>query len=205
MEDGDIDKRALQEELGQIKRAVGLQEEYPYWWRWWLVEGLGTGVIFPLLEWGIRDGFSAPLIVALVAVTLAHQLSLYRIQSRYERPTTGIPSWGQWHLALFAGTIAVFVGVRPFFDAVDGDEILTLWLVLVAGLLGLGYLYLGQLLRAYDIRKPDRYAFYTGGVWILVLAAAIPYVPAAHGFAFTIFGASYASYCILAYVVLSRV
>ncbi len=204
MNDTDIDKDVLEKELGQIKQAVGLQDEYPYWWRWWLVEGVGVGITLPLLEWGVREGFSLVLIGALIAVFVAHQLALYHIQSSYEPPTTGIPSWGTWHLAFFAALGAVLVGMNPFLDAIDTSETLVLWLVVVGGLLGLGYLSLGQLLEAHNIRKADRYAFYAGGIWILGLVAVIPYVPQVYGWAFTIFGVSYACYCIVAYVILSR-
>ena len=50
MTETEPDKEALQEELGQIKYALGLAEEYPYWWRWWLIEGVGVGILFPLIQ-----------------------------------------------------------------------------------------------------------------------------------------------------------
>ncbi|WP_255169081.1 hypothetical protein [Natrononativus amylolyticus] len=201
----DVDKDALQEELGQIKQAMGLREAHPYWWRFWIVEGLGVGIIFPIMQLGLRDGFSPWIVALLVGVFVAHQLVLWRVLSAYERPTTGVPSWRTWHFVLFAGFGALLVGIRPFFDAIDPAQRLTLWLVVVASVFGVAYLYLGQLLAAYDIRRADCYAFYLGGAWILVLAAVIPYLSAIRGWEFAVFGIAYALYCIAAYVVLSRV
>lgn len=205
MDDEEIDKESLHEELGQIKQAVGLQDEHPYWWRWWLVEGVGVGILLPLIEWGMRDGFSIPLIGGLIAVFVTHQLALYHIQSEYERPTTGIPSWEMWHLVVFAALGAVMVGMNPLFDAIDSNDLFVLWLVIAGGLLGLGYLSLGQLLAAHNIRKADRYAFHGAGLWILGLVAVVPYLPQVYDWVFTIFGVSYACYCIAAYGILSRV
>lgn len=199
------DKDSLREELDQIKQAMGLQEAYPYWWRFWIVEGVGVGIIFPIMQLGLRDGFRPWIVALLVGAFVAHQLVLWRVLSAYERPTTGVPSWRTWHYVLFAGLGALIVGLGPFSDAIEPAQRLTLWLVLIATVMGVAYLYLGQLLGAYEIRDADRYAFYLGGAWMLVLAAAIPHLSIVRGWEFAVFGVAYALYCIIAYVVLSRV
>ncbi len=203
MSDQDVDPEALQEELGQIKEAMGLQSEYPYWWRFWIVEGIGVGLLFPLLQLGLNDGFAWWLVATIAVVFLSHQVVLWKIQSNYERPTSGVPSWDFWHYIIFAGLIAAMIGTRPFLSGFEGDT-LTLWLVIIGSLMGMAYLYMGQLLEAHNIRRSDRYAFYGGGVWILALVATIPYVSLVENWEFAVFGVGYALYCIVAYVTISR-
>lgn len=203
-ETGEPDKETLQTELDQIKRAVGLHEEHPYWWRWWLVEGVGVGIFFPLFNVGFLEGFSYPLIGAIVAVFAGHQYVLWRIQQSYERPTTGVPSWGIWHLIVFAGISALIVGLYPILDTIEGlGETPFLW-VCLGTVLGVAYGYMGQLLAAYGIRRADCYAFYAGGAWILLVSAALPWVATIEGWEFATFGIAYALYCVTAYVVLAR-
>ncbi|GAB7018118.1 hypothetical protein [Halostagnicola bangensis] len=203
MSDQNIDPETLQDEIGQIKEAMGLQSEYPYWWRFWIVEGIGVGLLFPLMQLGLNDGFSWWLTATAVGVFLGHQFVLWRIQKAYDRPTSGIPSWDFWHYIIFASLIAAIIGMRPLLGGFEGD-VLTLWLVIVGSLMGMAYLYMGQLLEAYNIRRVDRYAFYVGGGWILALVAAIPHISALENAEFAVFGVGYALYCLVAYVTLSR-
>ncbi|WP_231190399.1 hypothetical protein [Haladaptatus sp. DYF46] len=198
----DVD---LQEELGQIKQAMGLQEAYPYWWHFWIVEGLAVGVVFPIMQLGFREGFRPWIIALTVGVLIAYEVVLWRMISTYERPTTGVPSWRTWHIILFGGMGTLIVGTGPYVDAIEFAQLMPLWLVLVGTLIGVAYLYLGQLLSAYNIRDADCYAFFLGGFWSLILVATIPYVPAARGWEFAVFGVGYAVYCLSAYAVLSKV
>lgn len=203
--DEDVGEESLREELGQIKQAMGLREEYPYWWRFWVVEGVGVGLMFPILQYGLREGFDLWIVALFLGVFAGHQLVLRKILSAYERPTTGVPSWNTWHYIIFAGVGALIVGLRPFYHQVEPAQQHALSLVTVGTILGIAYLYLGQLLRAYDIRDADCYAFYAGGVWILLLSALIPHVSRFQGWEFAVFGVGYAIYCLTAYAVLSRV
>jgi|GEM_PF-3154049 len=200
----EIDAEVLQSELSQIKRAVGLQDEYPYWWRWWLVEGVTVALLFPLMNAGMAWGFSYPLIALIIGLFGAHQIILWRIQQRYEEPMTDVPSWGRWHLIFFAGIGAAILGFMPIIDQVDGLGETPAVLVTVGIILGIAYAYMGQLLEAYDIRNADCYAFYLGGIVIMAVSAALPWVSAIEGWEFATLGVTYGLYGVLAYAVLSR-
>lgn len=203
--ESDVDRDRLRDDVDRIKRAMGLREEHPYWWRFWIVEGVGVGVLFPVLQVGIRDGFRPWVVALLVAVFLLHQVAMRRVLSGYERPTTGVPSWDTWHYVLFAGMAALIVGLAPVFDGLGDAAATRLALVSAGSVVGLGYLYMGQLLGSYDIRRADRYAFYAGGLWILALIAAIPHVPAVRGWEWAVLGLGVAAHNVGSYVVLSRV
>lgn len=199
------DKEDLEADLEQIKRAVGLRESHPYWWRWWLVEGVGVAILFPLLNVGFVEGFSVPLIAAIVGGFLAHQYLLARIQRDYEEPSSAVPSWGHWHLAFFAGIAALYAGVYPIYGEIEGVGDTPLLLVALGVVLGVAYLYMGQLLAAFDVRRADRTAFYVGGAVILVVSAALPWVPAIEGWEFATLGVAYGAYSVAAYVALARI
>lgn len=205
MSETEPDPEALQEELGQIKEAMGLAEEYPYWWRFWIVEGIGLGITFPIIQLGLREGFSPLLVVLLVGVFLAYQLVAWRILHEYDRPTTGIPSWTAWNITYAAGALALAVGLLPIFEQLTFEDMIVTAVVAGGAISGVAYLYMGQLLAAYNIRTADRYAFYTGGVWLLILAAILPHVPPLAGWEIAVFGVGLAAHNIGSYVVLSRV
>ncbi|WP_247731248.1 hypothetical protein [Halovivax limisalsi] len=204
-DDVPSDPEALRAELGQIKRAVGLAESHPYWWRMWLVEGLGVALLFPLFNVGFVYGFSIPVVGGLLAVFAGHQYALYRVQRAYDEPTTGIPDWGRWHLGFFAGLFAWIVGLSPVLDAVPGLAETPLIWVGAGIVMGVAFFYMGQLLGAYHIRSADRNAFYLGGSWLLAVSAALPWLPdTVQDWAFATLGLAYGLYCLVAYVVLAR-
>lgn len=205
MSEIEPDAEALQAELGQIKEAMGLAEEYPYWWRFWLVEGIGLGVTLPVVQLGFREGFSRLLVVFLVGMFLAYQLAAWRILHEYDPPTTGVPSWTAWNLAYGAGALAIAVGLLPVLERLAFEDVIVTGFVAGAAISGIAYLYMGQLLDAYNIRAADRYSFYTGGAWLLVLAAFVPHVPLLAGWEFAVLGVGLAGHNIGSYVVLSRV
>ena len=205
MSETEPNAEGLQEELGQIKEAMGLAEEYPYWWRFWLVEGIGLGIALPIVQLGLREGFSPLLVVFLGGVFFAHQLVAWRILHEYDRPTTGIPSWTAWNITYGAGALALAVGLLPIFEQLAFEDMIVMGFVGGGAISGIAYLYMGQLLAAYNIRTADRYAFYTGGGWLLLLAAIIPHVPLLAGWEFAVLGIGLAAHNIGSYVVLSRV
>lgn len=205
MTDHDVDRDVLQEELGQIKRAMGLSEAHPYWVRSWLVEGIAVAVLFPLFQLGLRDGFDARVTGLIVVTYAGFWFAGRRIRARAERPTTGVPSWTTWHAVVFAGMGALIVGLDPVFDLLDEARAFTLAMVVGGTVVGVGYMFMGQLLAAYEVRRSDRYAFYVGGAWILVLAACIPHVGAFDGWEFAVLGVGIGFHGVVTFLVLSRI
>lgn len=205
MTEPDVDKEALHEELGQIKQAMGLTEEHPYWVHSWLIEGVTVGVLLPLFQLGLRDGFEPWLITAIVGIFTLYLFADWWTRTAYEQPTTGVPSWTTWHVIVFAGIGALVVGLRPIFDQLVASDTVTLTLVLAGTILGVGYMFMGQLLEACDIRRADQYAFYVGGAWILVLSAGIPHVALFVGWEYAVLGIGIAVHGIATSLVLSRI
>ncbi|MFP8954682.1 hypothetical protein ACLI4Z_17195 [Natrialbaceae archaeon A-arb3/5] len=202
--DATADPDALQAELGEIKSAMGIAERHPYWWRFWVVEGIGVAVGFVLVQLWLRWGFDLRLGAALAGVFALDYLAKRRIKAEYEPPARGLPSQKLWLGIIFVGLGALIVGLGPVFRHLGEAESVRLALLSAAAVVGVGYLYMGQLLEAYDIRAADRYAFYLGGVWILVLAVAIPFVSAFRGWEYAVFGLGLAVHHIGAYIALAR-
>ncbi|MGQ3411427.1 hypothetical protein ACT4ML_04080 [Natrinema sp. LN54] len=200
----DVDADALRTDLEEIKGAMGLASEHPYWWRFWIVEGICTGIVFAVVQFWLREGFRPWIAVAFAGVIGCCELAKRRFKSSYEPPTTGLPSQQHWFLAVLAGLGVLIVGLRPVFDALDATNAVRLALVSAGAVVGVGYVLMGQLLAAYDIRAVDRYAFIGGGAWIMALSAAIPYVPHLEGWEYAALGAGIALHHIGTYAVLSR-
>ncbi|QCS41222.1 hypothetical protein [Natrinema versiforme] len=199
----DVDADALRTDLEEIKGAMGLASEHPYWWRFWIVEGICTGIVFAVVQFWLREGFRPWIAVAFAGVIAGCELAKRRVRSNY-RPPTGVPDQRRWGLAVFAGTGVLLVGLRPVFESLDATNAVRLALVSAGAVVGVGYVLMGQLLAAYDIRAVDRYAFIGGGAWIMALSAAIPYVPLLEGWEYAALGAGIALHHSGTYAVLSR-
>lgn len=200
----EVDAAALEAELAEIKGAIGLAEDHPYWWRFWIVEGIGVALCFPLIQLLFRGGPELPIAVAFVGLIALETVAKRRIKAAYDPPTTGLPNQRRWLFAMLAGIGTIIVGLPPVFDALGERNAIRLALVAGGAIVGTGYLYMGQLLAAHNIRAADCNAFYVGGAWILVLAAVIPHVPVFEGWEYAVLGLGIAVQHITAYVVLAR-
>lgn len=200
----DVDPDRLEAELAEIKGAMGLASDHPYWWRFWIVEGVCTGLLFAVVQFWLREGFRPWIAVAFAGVVGCCELAKRRLRSSYEPPAAGLPSQRRWFLAVLAGVVALIVGLRPVFEALSPTNAVRLAIVAPGAVVGVSYVLMGQLLAAYDIRAVDRYAFVGGGAWIMVLSAAIPYVPALEGWEYAAFGTGIALHHVATYLALSR-
>lgn len=207
MSNDELDKEELQEELDQIKEAMGLHEQYPYWTRWWLIEGVGIGILFPLIQFVVREPHPIIVLGFLVlagGVLLVGQIARSRGIAHYERPPTGVPDWEKWQYPAIAGVVALVGALLPVLPALKAVSGTYYMVVTVGSMFGVAYLFMGQLLEAYHIRKSDRYAFYVGGLWLLVLTAVLPNIPALRGWALAVLGIGLAIYHVGAYLYISR-
>lgn len=199
------DAAELQADLNRIKTAMGLHERYPFWSRWWLIEGVGVGVLFPLIQLFTRGDLSLVWLVLLGGgVFFVHQLAQWRVISQYDRPASGVPSWTNWQYIAVAGVLTLLVGLYPVGDALYASGELSFATIAGATMIGVAYLFMGQLLESYRIRTADRYAFYVSGGWLLVLAAVLPNVPVFQGWVFTAMGVGIAVQHIGAYLYISH-
>ena len=206
MSDTEVDPEALQEQLDQIKGAMGLEERYPYVVRTWLTSGVTAGVILPLIDLGEYFDFSVYWYVALLGTMLLFTWATSNwAHEETGRFTAGAkPGWWIWIATLLAGTLTLGIGLAPVIDR-SGIEDITVMTTIVTAVSGITYVMVGAMLKGYRIRKVDRYAFYTAGVWSLALAAVLLNVPFLRQWALTAVGVSFAVHGIGSYVVLSRV
>lgn len=199
----DVDADALRTDLKEIKGAMGLASDHPYWWRFWIVEGICVGLLFAVVQFWLREGFRPWIAVTFGGVIAGCELAKRRLRSNY-RPPTGVPDQRRWGLAVFAGIGVLLVGLRPVFESLDATNAVRLALVSSGAVVGVGYVLMGQLLAASGIRAVDQYAFVVGGAWIMTLAAAIPHVPVLRGWEYAAFGIGIALHHVGTYVVLSH-
>lgn len=207
MANEELRKKELQAELGQIKEAMGLHERYPYWSRWWLIEGVGLGILFPVMRLVVgepRPILALGFLVLAGGVLLVGQVALRRGIARYEQPATGVPDWENWQVIAVAGVAALFGALFPVLPSLKAVSELYYLVVAMGSMMGVAYLFMGQLLEAYHIRKSDRYAFSVGGLWLLVLTAVLPNVPALRRWSFAALGIGLAIYHVGAYLYISR-
>lgn len=205
MTNAEIDKESLQEELGQIKDAMGLYERYPSMARMWLVEGAGIGGFLPLLQLNERGVFGDYGGLVLIGIWIIGVFVAYsRFVPNYERPTTApVAVWEHFHATVLLGMGALVVGFLPVIDQLDVST-LTLAYLFFAVVAGLGYVNTGIVLKAYNIRTADRYSFYVGGGWLLALAAVTLWIPFLQEWGLTVLGLSFAIHGVGSYAVLSR-
>lgn len=206
MSNEEIDKEALQAEIGQIKDAMGIYDRYPYMTKIWLVEGILVGALAIGMQLVFRDEIPAySLLIFFAGLVIVEQIIFRRIIRKSEQPATGSkPSMNVLVLAMVFGMCALTFGLNPLIDYSTVDEI-AMSAVLLTSLNGILYLAIGNMLTAYSIRKHDRYAIYAGGLWLFVLAATITHVPFLQYWAYAALGVSVIVHGIGSYLVLTRV
>ena len=198
----DVDPERLQADLDQIKDAMGLQERYPSRFRLWLVIGalvllgsLGSQVIE-------LEGLSSSLHTA-VWLGVWGGVGLYELAvGRTSGETTGTrPRVGLQFLAVVVTYPAVLLTVGPVLPDDTGTIVN---FALAVGLIGAGYLVIGEALRSYYVRRRDRWAFYVGGAWMLLIAPLLPNVGVLETWGYSVFGVLFAIHAGASYLVLSE-
>jgi len=86
--------------------------------------------------------------------------------------------------------------------SVEPDALESLIFSLSIALVGVGYVVIGESLRAYYIRRRDRWAFYAGGGWMVLLALVIPSVDLLETWGYAVFGILYFVHAVVSYVAL---
>lgn len=71
-------------------------------------------------------------------------------------------------------------------------------------LLGVGYIFMGQLLDAYHIRKADQRVFFVGGSWSLSLVSMIPCIPVLRERSLAVFGVERGTQHVVSYIYRSK-
>lgn len=205
-EDTEIDVEQLRTELDHIKDAMGIQERYPSQFQIWLIYGVLVAiaavgsqlvVLLDLPGWGHWVSWGATM-------GLGGVYQWATTEGEAGGSTEAKPDIWLQYLAAFAYALVVLAIVAPLLaDASAPVASSTIFAIIVGGV-GLAYLVAGNALKAYYIRRRDRYAFYLGGVWMFVLAALIPHVAILRQWGYAVFGIAFGVHALGSYIVLSR-
>lgn len=203
----EIDPETLQQEVAQIKDAMGLQERYPGRFWYWIIFGLavfvasvGSQVI------ALRD--LSPTLHAVVWGVPLGGVGAYQWWDTRGQTSSGVsstatkPRIGVLWLSVFALVVVVLLTVLPAAEGTGEESTEILLFSLIVGFVGVGYLVVGEALRAYYIRRRDRWAFYIGGVWMLVLAVLMPTVELLETWGYLTFGVAYVGHATVSYLTL---
>jgi|GEM_PF-985340 len=208
-ENGDVDPETLQQQLTQIKGAMGLAEQYPGRARLWLLAGLliGGAAILTQATFFLNEtlGNTAYVVVWAGFVVVAVAASWWtasRLPST-EAPSTA-PSWRVVFGALGVFLLAAAGVVGDAASQVGGLDRAILFFGLTIATVGLGLLVTGAVLTVYRVRRRDRLVFYGGGFWVLAFASVMPHVQILRWVGVGLFGVFFALYAVGAYVYLTR-
>lgn len=204
--DTEIDVDALRTELDRIQDAMGIDERYPGQFRLWPVWGalvLAAALVSQYVHsQGLPEYLYAVAWFGFVGGGWLYQW--YRTD--YDDRAVGDDKPDVWlQVASIFALYGVYVAVLgPAMDALPDDEASILVFALVVALVGVAYLVLGNTLKAYYIRRRDRWAFYVGGAWMLAFAALAPNVAALREWGYAVYGVLFAAHSMASYAVLSR-
>jgi hypothetical protein len=204
-----VDKATLQRELHDIKGAMGIEERHPGLVRIWLLFGLlvllaSLASQYVLLERLPGYWFGA-IWFGLMGLGGAGSWWLGRRADDAPAPpseTTPDP-WLQFGVA-YVAAVAVQVVVAPFLGDLDYVAAATFPFAVWVAMAGVGYVLLGNALKAHRVRRRDRMAFSLGGAWMVPLAVVISHVEVARTWGYAVFGVTFFLHAIGAYLVLSR-
>lgn len=217
--DPDVDPAELQRQLSEIKGAMGLEERYPGQRRMWPVYGAVMAVLLVALNASFTGYASARLpdwlyFWLFVGTVVAVALVQWRIASKASTGTASTPGpdfrvlLGTLFLAVLAFVVLTYPSIEvalQHLSQVDGARLegATVYGAVIA-IAGLGFLFTGNGLRAYRIRKRDRYVFYGAGLWMLAYGALMPHYEILGAIGYGLFGVLFFGYSVVAYLVLGR-
>ncbi len=200
----DIDPERLQSELEQIKEAMGLQERYPSAFQLWLLYGaLGVFasfgsqavVTFELSSWGHALSWGGFYTLGYLYEWFA--LDSYETTNAETKPNVRAQIAGV--VGLLAATVAI---TSPFLGELTAVESQAMLFALIIAAIGAIYIVQAASLKSYRIRARDRYAFYLGGLWMLVYGAAMANLGILQEWGYAIFGILFAAHGLVSYLAL---
>jgi hypothetical protein len=216
-DDPTVDPDQLQRQLTEIKGAIGLEDRYPGKRRLWLVYGALVGgacltmqAVFSVPDvpgWTITATWASFVVIAgVVQWRLAAGTPNESVRAAPGWPALlGTLALAFVSLASLAGPLLGTAGRSLGYGTVEYSRLggsFAFGLVVV--FVGLGLLFAGNALRAYRIRRRDRWVFYGAGVWMLVYAGAMTHVVLLRTLGYGLFGLLFALYAVGAYLFLGR-
>lgn len=200
----EVDKQQLKEEVSHIKQAMGIEERYPGQRRMWLVHGLIIGLagVLTNLSFAVENLPEYLYIViwyGFVAVALVVQWR-FAVKSDVS-DVTSKPSWRALFGTLIAGWLASTFIVGCLIPKADIEGVVrgAIFFSITVAFFGMGYILVGNSLKAYRIQKQDRYPFYLGGAWMLIFSIFMPYVEILQYWGYALFGVLFLVHGVLSY------
>lgn len=199
----EVDRDQLQQQLTQIKGAMGLDDRYPGQRKMWLVYGVVIGVAAIVTNLLFAANLSnTAYIVLWFAMAGVIVLAQWQLVSRTAtEPTRSGPDWRVLFLAGAAGLAALWSSLGELIQANTAGALRGAhYFSHLVLFLGVGLLVAGAVLKAQRIRRRDRMPFYVGGGWMLALAALLPHIPVLTRFGYMIFGTLFMLHSLGAYL-----
>jgi hypothetical protein len=206
IETDDVDPETLQEDLDRIKDAMGIQDRYPSWFHLWLVYG-GLVLTASLASQAIilRDLPGYWHGIAWFGFMGAGGLYQWWLGSNADHTVTErAPNIGVQFGAIALLYVVYLLILGPAVEGLSQRVEAILLFSLIVALVGVAYVVVGESLKAYQIRARDRYAFYIGGAWMLVLAVLMPNIEVLQTWGYAAYGLLYAVHAVGSYVYLAR-
>jgi len=206
----EIDVEELRAELDQIKDAMGLQERYEGAATQWLLFGVLVAIAAGLSQYvfladlpgywygviwiGLLFGGGA---VGIYWIFGSDARDLFSTNS--DKPGLFFIFW-----VVYLASIPLQVIASQYTGEVAEDAETMFVLAIILVMIGVAYVIMGNVLKAYYIRARDRYAFYGGGLLMAALGTAIPFVEVLQTWGYAVLGVVYLAYALATYVALNR-
>jgi len=206
MSDQEIDADELRAELDQIKDAMGIRERYDGATSVWLLFGFAVPVAAALSQYVHLEALPQLYHTGIWFAVLGGGAALYfAVAEDGPRPDwsgSGKPNLVVQFAVVYLASVPLQAIVFAYTDDVGYAAESTLVLAIIVVMLGVAYGVFGASLRAFYVRRRDRWVFYAGTVWMVALGVAIPYTPVLETWAYATYGACYFVYAMAAYLVL---
>jgi hypothetical protein len=200
----NIDPAELREDIETIKQAMGIGERYEGATELWLFFGVLVAVAAGASQYAFLADLPGYVTGGIwIAFGGTALLASRRVDVTGASTTGATPDLFFQIAVVYLASFPLLTVVYAYTD-VQGTARSVLPLSVVLVLLGCAYAVVGNSLKAYRIRRRDRYAFYAGTVWMVALATALPFVDLLETWHYAAFGTAYLVYALATYLVLVR-
>lgn len=201
----EVDVEQLQAQLDQIQTAMGLDERYPTFFHLWLVYAvlvlLASVASQVVVTYELSMWLFAGAWFFFMSLGGVYERVVLDYESNTDRATTPDDRIQLGSVVFYL--FAVLAVTLPYLDA-DGVARTSVLFALIVGATGAVYILQANAWKARYVRTRDRYAFYAGGVWMLVYAVLVANVSFLQEWGYVIYGVLFALHGVGSYLYLSK-